>query len=102
MKKLTHKWLIAASLVPALISGWYFLEVWLAPNACLDFGGSFDYVAWQCSHTQNNPYIHVPLYHLVSFWLFVLGIFFALSTYIALRSYRNAIRPIHGSLKGVL
>ena len=89
MKNLTHKLLSAASLIPALIFGWYFLRIWFAPDDCLDFGGSFDYVEWECNHTHKNPYIHVPVYHFVSFWLFVIGIIFALLTCIALKACRN-------------
>jgi hypothetical protein len=81
----------AASFVPALVAGWCFLGVWLAPDGCLDLGGSFDYVAWQCSHTQNFTYINVPAYELVSFWWLVLTIVFLVAALAWLRPRQNAV-----------
>jgi hypothetical protein len=54
----------------ACASGGFFLRVWLAPDACLDFGGSFNYERWVCSG-DTNPYRLVHFYELKSFWLFV-------------------------------
>jgi hypothetical protein len=47
-----------------------FLRTWLAPDACLDFGGSFNYDRWDCT-AEVNEYIAVGLYEFKSFWLFV-------------------------------
>jgi hypothetical protein len=54
----------------AIASGGLFLRVWLAPDACLDFGGSFNYERWECSG-DINPYKLVHFYELKSFWLFM-------------------------------
>ncbi|CAD5377904.1 hypothetical protein OF001_U250001 [Pseudomonas sp. OF001] len=56
--------------LPSLVAFWYFLGQAFAPDACLDHGGSFDYSAWQCSYTENHPYIATPFYSLLSFWVF--------------------------------
>jgi hypothetical protein len=50
-----------------------FLRTWLAPDACLDFGGSFNYERWECNDAVNQ-YVDVRFYELRSFWLF-LGVF---------------------------
>ena len=55
-----------------------FLQSWLAPDACLDSGGSFDYIQWQCSFTNNHPYIEVYIYQFTSFWISAICIFFAI------------------------
>lgn len=49
---------------------WLFLRTWLAPDACLDFGGSFNYERWECNEDVNQ-YVDVGFYELKSFWLFV-------------------------------
>lgn len=54
----------------AIASGGLFLRVWLAPDACLDFGGSFNYERWECSG-DINPYKLVHFYELKSFGLFI-------------------------------
>jgi hypothetical protein len=66
-----------------LISLWYFLRAWFAPDACLDFGGSFNYVKWECS-SEVNQFIDIWAYELPSFWILVscvvLAIFLHIST----------------------
>lgn len=47
-----------------------FLRTWLAPDACLDFGGSFNYDRWECT-AEVSEYIAVRVYQLKSFWFFV-------------------------------
>ena len=79
MGALTRNPVKVVACLPALAAIWYFLKQLWAPDACLDFGGSFDYVAWQCSDTVNHPYIKVPLYRFGSFWLVVVCVIFALS-----------------------
>ena len=54
----------------AMAGGGLFLRTWLAPDACLDFGGSFNYERWECSG-DINPYEEVRFYELKSFWLFL-------------------------------
>ena len=54
----------------ALFSLWYFLRVWLAPDGCLDAGGSFDYAKWECND-HVNTFIKVSVFELPAFWLFV-------------------------------
>lgn len=46
----------------------HFLGVWLAPDGCLDSGGSFDYDTWQCSD-NTHQYREVPAYRLTAFWV---------------------------------
>jgi hypothetical protein len=77
--------------LPVLVSAWYFLGEWWAPDGCLDSGGSFDYVSWHCSNTENHPYIHVPIYEFRSFWAFVACLVLAASAIIGLRRRRGAV-----------
>jgi len=63
-----------------LVSIWFFLQQWFAPDACLDFGGSFDYILWQCSHDKNHQYISVPIYNYLSFWLLISCLLLAIIT----------------------
>jgi hypothetical protein len=60
--------------IPSLIAGWYFLGRYFAPDACLDLGGSFDYVNWVCSHSTDHQHLEVPFYNFGSFWIFVVCI----------------------------
>src|SRR5262245_8915902 len=54
----TARWLLRATAwLIAAVSAWYFLAQWLAPDGCLDSGGSFDYETWQCSFEVNPPYV---------------------------------------------
>ena len=61
--------------ITTLVTGWYFFRDWFAPDACMDFGGAFDYVSWRCSHDNNESlrYIEVAAYQLPSFWLFAIS-----------------------------
>jgi hypothetical protein len=90
MRTFTRNFLKAVACVPALAAAWYFLGQWWAPGGCLDFGGSFNYVTWQCSHTLNYPYIDVPVYRFGSFWLFVVCLIFAVAAVAGHRSRPNA------------
>ena len=69
---MSRRWLFGSAEVAVWIAaGWsflHFLAVWLAPNGCLDIGGSFDYGAWQCSDVT-HPYRDVPSYRLSAFWV---------------------------------
>ena len=77
--------------VGVLVAGWFFLRDWFAPDACMDFGGAFDYERWRCSHDPDEHLAHVdvPLYKLLSFqlWLGVLAI--AVVAQVALRVPRH-------------
>ncbi len=52
---------VAAALVWPLVSAFF------ASDACLDSGGSYDYLVGRCDFTQNHPFI--PFYSTWSFWL---------------------------------
>lgn len=65
-----------------------FLRTWLAPDACLDFGGSFNYERWECND-EVNEYIAVGFYELKSFW-FLVAVFVAAC--VLQWSWRNAIQ----------
>lgn len=90
MKDSTSKFLEAVAWAPSLIAAWCFLRQWWAPDACLDFGGSFDYVTWQCSHSKNHPYIEVPPYSYGSLWALIACVTFAVTASVVLRSRRNS------------
>jgi hypothetical protein len=68
----TSRWLrrAVAWLITAVSAG-YFLAQWLAPDGCLDSGGSFDYETWQCSSAVSHPYVEARFYQFVSFWVFL-------------------------------
>jgi len=55
-----------------LVAGWHLLGELFAPEACLDFGGAFDYVNWRCSQDDQEvfQYMEVPVYRLPSFQAF--------------------------------
>lgn len=57
--------------LPSLIALWHFIGQLLAPDSCSDHGGSFNYSVWECSFTENFPYVATPFFSLSSFWLFV-------------------------------
>ncbi len=40
----------------------------LAPDACLDTGGSFDYVHWTCAYEVSHPYVPVGFDQIPGFW----------------------------------
>lgn len=74
MKHVNIRMVIAfAAWLAPLVAGWHLLGEWFAPEACLDFGGAFDYVNWRCSHDDNEVlrYMEVPVYRLPSFQTFV-------------------------------
>ena len=62
--------------LPAMVAATVFLREWFAPDACLNAGGSFNYVTWQCGHIQ-NAFIDVPFYRFGTFWLFVVSFLFS-------------------------
>lgn len=47
------------------------IRTWLAPDVCLDSGGSFNYGRWECTD-EVNQYIAAAFYELKSFWLSVI------------------------------
>lgn len=55
----------------AAVSLWVFVRKWWAPDACLDRGGSFDYVRWKCDTLFDHPYIEIPVFAHAEFWIFV-------------------------------
>ncbi len=63
--------LLAVSVLLAALS--WFTWDWLAPDVCLDSGGSFDYRAWQCTNVASQPYVDVPFAARASSWGLLLG-----------------------------
>lgn len=90
MKRIYRNSLKALSWCAVIIAGWSFLGDWFAPDACLDFGGAFDYVHWHCSHDPNEvlSYIDVPVYQLASFQVFSAFLALAIVLQISLRAPR--------------
>lgn len=72
--------------LPSLAALWHFIGQLFAPDGCLDHGGSFNYSLWECSYTENYPYIATPFISLGSFWLFLGG---AIASLVALRFCRR-------------
>ena len=72
--------------LPSLVSLWHFIGQFFAPDACLDRGGSFNYSSWECSFTDDYPYIATPFFKLGSFWLFLAC---AIASLVALRFSRG-------------
>lgn len=66
-KKLLLRGVVWTCWSGALFASWHFLGVWLAPDACLDHGGSFNYELWKCSG-DINTFIDVAAYEMPSFW----------------------------------
>lgn len=87
---MSRKLLQSGALAPALLGALYFEAQWGAPCGCLDLGGSFDYVEWQCSYIANHSYVHVPVYQLTSFWIFIASIGISVGTLFWLRARSNA------------
>ena len=81
----------AACWAGVLVAGWFFLRDWFAPDACMDFGGAFDYVHWRCSHdsTEHLSYIDVPAYKLPSFQLLLGAVLVAVVVQVVLRAPRH-------------
>ncbi len=73
--------------LPSLVALWHFIGQLFAPDACLDHGGSFNYYSWECSYTENFPYVATPFFSLSSFWLF-LGC--GIASLVAFRFYRRS------------
>ena len=67
-------WLLCllAAIVFLVVLSWFAWD-WLAPDVCLDSGGSFDYQAWQCTNVASQPYVDVPFTARVSTWGLLLG-----------------------------
>jgi hypothetical protein len=57
----------ALLLIAAAILIWPNVSTFFASDACLDSGGSYDYVAGQCDHSINHPFL--PFYRTWTFWL---------------------------------
>jgi hypothetical protein len=76
-------WVAWAASIAAALS---FVRVWLAPDGCLDSGGSFDYGRWECAD-ETKPFVYVPAYALWSFWLLVLSVSLA----VGLHGYRRKL-----------
>jgi hypothetical protein len=55
-------WAIAAYYLWTFAGRWYF-----DPDACLDAGGSFNYLLCECSKIETQPYIDIPLYRFPGF-----------------------------------
>ena len=90
MRPIYRNSLKAVAWAGATVAGWNFLGDWFAPDACLDFGGAFDYVHWRCSYDDNETlsYIDVPAYRLPSFRLFAGLLTLAAALQVALRGPR--------------
>ncbi|HYD79445.1 MAG TPA: hypothetical protein VEC06_06530 [Paucimonas sp.] len=57
-----HKFVVVFAWVAAAYAIWLFAGAYFAPDACLDFGGSFDYKSWECSKDVKHEYIEMPVY----------------------------------------
>jgi len=75
--------------VSVVVSFWYFLRDYLAPDGCLDSGGSFDYVNWECSYGINHKYIEVSVFKLKSYWVAVTIFLVALSIQLITNKAKN-------------
>ena len=54
-------------LIAAAILIWPNVSAFFASDACLDSGGSYDYLARQCDRSVSHPFI--PFYRTWTFWL---------------------------------
>lgn len=68
---------------------WALLRKWFAPDGCLDRGGSFDYVKWECDLSNDHPYIAVPVYAHAESWMFTVCALLAIGLSIAHRVGRK-------------
>lgn len=65
---------LIGSLFAFLAGIWWFLRGYLAPSACLDFGGAFDYSNWACkSYDLEFEYGPAMIYFTSHFWALVLS-----------------------------
>jgi hypothetical protein len=65
---------LIGSLFAFLAGIWWFLRGYLAPSACLDFGGAFDYSNWTCkSYDLEFEYAPAMIYFTSHFWALVLS-----------------------------
>ena len=60
-----------AMLVAAVVMGWPATSEFFAVDACLDAGGSFNYVLGICDLKVSQPYVSSPFR---SPWLILLGV----------------------------
>jgi hypothetical protein len=88
-----RKYILGLLWLAFAFAAWSFLGNYLAPDACLDSGGSFDYSAWSCSHSDNKTYTNVPAFWVPGFWLaassFVIAVFVTVSLSPTKRSNRS-------------
>jgi len=77
-----------------LVAGWHLVGELFAPEACLDFGGAFDYVNWRCSQDDQEVfrYMEVPVYRLPSFHAFAVCLALAALVTSMLHSHRGRAR----------
>jgi hypothetical protein len=61
------KVLVVLLWVAAAYASWFFAGEYFAPDACLDHGGSFNYLAWECSMTDMHRYIETSIYQVPGF-----------------------------------
>ena len=57
----------ALLLIAAAILIWPNVSAFFASDACLDAGGSYDYLARRCDHSVSHPFL--PFYRTWTFWL---------------------------------
>lgn len=69
----------------ALYLSWYYVGNFFAPEACLDFGGSFNYETWRCSHSDNQTYLETPFFKVPGFIPALISVATAIIVSIALR-----------------
>jgi hypothetical protein len=72
----------------SFFSLWLFLRKWLAPDGCLDRGGSFDYVRWTCDLSQDHPYMSVSPFTQLEFWRLMTLVAFTIA--LSVLSRRNS------------
>ena len=78
-------WLVAG------YSIWLYIGNYFSPDSCLDFGGSFDYEAWECSYKENKKYIETYFYQVPSFIFTSVSVCAAVAGSFLLRSTRRSV-----------
>jgi hypothetical protein len=75
---------------------WHFAGEYFAPDACLDRGGSFNYLAWECSMEVMSQYIDIPIYQVAGFATAAATLTAAMLASVALRLTRRSTRASQG------
>lgn len=70
--------LVLISWSAAVYAAFAFVGTYLAPDSCLDAGGSFNYAAWECSRESNHQYLAVAITQVPGFWIMAASVSAAL------------------------